>query len=492
MAIIYTYPRKSTPVLADTILLNDSEDANKTKTATLQSLANVIDDTVTLQEVLNVGRTAYYSFSTAPQQYASIQLGRTDGAGSNPLDTVVVDGQTGNITMSAGQHGSTADLVVGGSTTLGVSPLVFNSAGTELTVGGADFHINATGSNDLEMTSWVYTVNSGSNMFINSAANITLDSAGGSDITLDSHTGDIISDCEDFIVDANNDIKLESTGSYIDLDTTGEIRIGLAPSRPSGIKLATDGDITITHNGSGVTTSNGNMELADGAAANPSHSFAQDNETGMYLITNQELGFAAAGVNVIRAKSTIVDTKPVIRAEEGIALQNSAAVPDPDETMIRFAQGEFECEFFDVAAAVPGLTYTGNSGTWQLINDRITGSGRIYVTGGAAPFAATLGVGNFEITAGPPSLMGQDLLTAYPPSLTKAPGNISISEATGFANNPLLVPVAGVSVAGTPSYFSLKTYTAPAADLQLINSIAANWANGIILTFDFSYNIDPA
>ncbi len=149
MAIIYTYPRKSTPVLADTILLNDSEDANKTKTATLQSLANVIDDTVTLQEVLNVGRTAYYSFSTAPQQYASIQLGRTDGAGNNPLDTVVVDGQTGNITMSAGQHGSTANLIVGGSTTIGASPLVFNSAGTELTVGGGDFTINATGTNDL-------------------------------------------------------------------------------------------------------------------------------------------------------------------------------------------------------------------------------------------------------------------------------------------------------------------------------------------------------
>lgn len=60
MAIIYTYPTKATPVAADSLLMSDSADSNKTKQVTVQSLADYIGPatTPTLQEVLDVGSSA--------------------------------------------------------------------------------------------------------------------------------------------------------------------------------------------------------------------------------------------------------------------------------------------------------------------------------------------------------------------------------------------------------------------------------------------------
>jgi len=43
MAIIYTYPTKATLALADLVIISDSEDANKTKQATMTSIKDVID-----------------------------------------------------------------------------------------------------------------------------------------------------------------------------------------------------------------------------------------------------------------------------------------------------------------------------------------------------------------------------------------------------------------------------------------------------------------
>lgn len=58
MAIIYTYPRKSTAEAGDLVVISDSSDSNKTKQLTLQSIADYIDGEVTLQEVLDAGNTA--------------------------------------------------------------------------------------------------------------------------------------------------------------------------------------------------------------------------------------------------------------------------------------------------------------------------------------------------------------------------------------------------------------------------------------------------
>ena len=60
MAIIYSYPDKSTIVANDTFVINDSEDNNKTKNVTAGSILSYIDGNMSydLQQVLNSGSTA--------------------------------------------------------------------------------------------------------------------------------------------------------------------------------------------------------------------------------------------------------------------------------------------------------------------------------------------------------------------------------------------------------------------------------------------------
>ena len=58
MAIIYTYPVKTSLVAADKLVISDSADNNKTKTITAQEIADFVDGEVTLQEVLNTDNRA--------------------------------------------------------------------------------------------------------------------------------------------------------------------------------------------------------------------------------------------------------------------------------------------------------------------------------------------------------------------------------------------------------------------------------------------------
>ncbi len=60
MAIIYTYPKKTTLVAADTFIISDSEDSNSTKTIDALTLANYVLPVVNydLQECLNAGSSA--------------------------------------------------------------------------------------------------------------------------------------------------------------------------------------------------------------------------------------------------------------------------------------------------------------------------------------------------------------------------------------------------------------------------------------------------
>jgi len=58
MALIYSYPQKSSVVAGDLFVITDPADNNKTKTVTAQTLANYVDGEVTLQEVLDAGNTS--------------------------------------------------------------------------------------------------------------------------------------------------------------------------------------------------------------------------------------------------------------------------------------------------------------------------------------------------------------------------------------------------------------------------------------------------
>ena len=72
MAIIYSYPDKSSPSLSDKIIITDVEStpANQTKRCTIQGLADAISGQFTLQEVLqaHIGRFPTNGQLGKPQQ----------------------------------------------------------------------------------------------------------------------------------------------------------------------------------------------------------------------------------------------------------------------------------------------------------------------------------------------------------------------------------------------------------------------------------------
>ncbi len=93
MAIIYTYPRKSTAEAGDLVVISDSSDSNKTKQLTLQSIADYIDGEVTLQEVLNTGSKAVNDGNTWNGLF---RLDDTNPVGSNPQFIVDMNGTSGS------------------------------------------------------------------------------------------------------------------------------------------------------------------------------------------------------------------------------------------------------------------------------------------------------------------------------------------------------------------------------------------------------------
>ena len=50
-------------------------------------------------------------------------------------------------------------------------------------------------------------------------------------------------------------------------------------------------------------------------------------------------------------------------------------------------------------------------------------------------------------------------------------------------------PVAGVTVSAGPSYYLFKKYLDASAPDTNLENIIGNFPTGIILTFDFSYNV---
>lgn len=91
MAIIYSYPQKTSVVADDTLVINDSADSNKTKLVTIQSIADFVDGEVTLQEVLNTGNTAGANAGGV----STILL-----QDSTPTTTITLNGLTGGISTT--------------------------------------------------------------------------------------------------------------------------------------------------------------------------------------------------------------------------------------------------------------------------------------------------------------------------------------------------------------------------------------------------------
>ena len=108
MAIIYSYPSKSSVASGDIFVISDASDNNKTKQVTAQDIANFVDGEVTLQEVLNTDNRAKSdagNTSTIILQDASVAT------------TITLNGSNGEITTT-GNISADGTLGVAGLSTL--------------------------------------------------------------------------------------------------------------------------------------------------------------------------------------------------------------------------------------------------------------------------------------------------------------------------------------------------------------------------------------
>ena len=108
MAIIYTYPVKTSLVAADKLVISDSADNNKTKTITAQEIADFVDGEVTLQEVLNTDNRAKSDAGNTSTILLQDALGTT---------TITLNGSTGEIDTT-GNISADGTLGVAGLSTL--------------------------------------------------------------------------------------------------------------------------------------------------------------------------------------------------------------------------------------------------------------------------------------------------------------------------------------------------------------------------------------
>ena len=108
MAIIYTYPVKTSLVAGDKILISDSADSDKTKTITAQEIADFVDGEVTLQEVLNTSNRAKSDVGNTSTILLQDALAAT---------TITLNGSSGEI-ATTGNISADGTLGVAGLSTL--------------------------------------------------------------------------------------------------------------------------------------------------------------------------------------------------------------------------------------------------------------------------------------------------------------------------------------------------------------------------------------
>ena len=460
MAIIYSYPTKPTPALTDLVLITDSESTNpknQTKNATLQSIADLIDDQVTLQEVLDTGNTANNQ-------------------------SITLTGAPGDVTISGDFTGDRAAL----TTKADIANIEYSNSSilssADLRIQNTTGQLSVEGPNQINLTS------------LNAGIVITTGGLANDDISLQAgSSGDVIAQCNTF------DVVSKGTSIDANAGTTiiiGDGAISIGDTDTLAINLRSEAGVSITAPTPATADVDSTVVFRgpNGAVDRPTYSFSNNDESGMYYDSGN--GFVKVSVDGGDIQEFEADLSHVV-ATNGLALPNmGSGGSSTGFAMSRYSEGEFTCELTDNGVPIAGLVYTGAGGKFQCINNRVTGSIRIYVTGaGTNPWnvATGLGVGNFIVSAGPVPYIGANLLTLLPPDSTY-PGNITFSECVGFGAAPAptgseRAPVAGVTVSGAPSYYLFKKYVDTTAPDTTLENVTGPFPIGIIVTFDFSYNV---
>ena len=128
MAVIYTFPTKSTPVLADLVLISDSQDGQATKNATILSIRDTIDvvDRITAGSGISVSNAT-----------GNITIGNTGVLSLTAGTNVSLSGSTGNITVSSSPGSGTANKIPkwSNSSTL-TDSIISQPVGNAITIAG--------------------------------------------------------------------------------------------------------------------------------------------------------------------------------------------------------------------------------------------------------------------------------------------------------------------------------------------------------------------
>jgi hypothetical protein len=291
MAIIYSYPQKTSVVADDTLVINDSADSNKTKLVTIQSIADFVDGEVTLQEVLNTGNRA----SSSGGGISTILL-----QDSTPTTTITLDGSTGDITANGRLNvngmstlatvnidGGNIDGTVIGNTTIAdgffdtmrCSTADINGGAIDGTVIGATSAANGTfedvtANGDISANGNLITNNSGI-LAVRSQGGLSLDANNGNNPTIDLNSaggisiisegsGDIVISPEfagtgDILIGNNSAGEIDLTSETLDVNAdsgitidnlaSGELNITQNSSANLNIQKTTSGNLNITSGG---------------------------------------------------------------------------------------------------------------------------------------------------------------------------------------------------------------------------------------------------
>ena len=280
MAIIYSYPQKTSVVADDTLVINDSADSNKTKLVTIQSIADFVDGEVTLQEVLNTNNRAASNASntsTIILQDASLATTITLNGSNGLFETtgnISADGTLGVAGLSTlatvDINGGNIDGTVIGATT----PAAGNFSTVDIDGGNIDgttIGANAAANGTFEEITANGTINADGNLITNDSGILAVRSQGG--LSLDANNG------------SNPTIDLNSAGG-ISIISEGSGDIVISP------EFAGTGNITIGNNTTDVVEINGGS--LDG---NFQEGVRIDNTTSGDLIIRQS---ASADLNITK------------------------------------------------------------------------------------------------------------------------------------------------------------------------------------------------
>jgi hypothetical protein len=189
MAIIYTYPKKASPVLGDLVVISDSQEQNKTKQSSLSGIKTLINTTYD-----------FYPTGNAGEAFWNLEDNLAGG-----VQTIKMVG-TGDATVS---YDSLNNQIVVDSTHIDPPPVVYDL----LAPAGSPAKIRLTGhsgDDDIEL------VSTNANLIINrvSDTEIQFTAAGGGGGGSPSYLGWIVEDgaANAFLVETGEQVKFLGTG----------------------------------------------------------------------------------------------------------------------------------------------------------------------------------------------------------------------------------------------------------------------------------------